>query len=310
MLHRSQHAQCVMTIAFECEHGVDDVLEHTRTSEPAFFGDMTDEDHGQSAFLCRCHKSGCAFAHLGNRTRSRTDVGRVHRLDGVNNQNCRVDFVDRGKNVRHRGFRRQPQVGLQRVQPFGSQPHLLFGFFGRHVEHFGARRCDRRHRLQQQRGLPDARLATDQRDRTRHQPTAQHTIEFTNAGWLRLPFMGVDVGNGYRGISFTEKCRRRGCRNFVEFFDQRVPALAPRASAHPLGRARTAVGTAEHSSELGHDDTLRSERDTHGLETHSAAPEGAAPNNSRVRMAQPVKAGATGSAAGAVVVVVVVVTGG
>ena len=41
--------------------------------------------------------------------------------------------------------------------------------------------------------------------------------------------------------------------------------------------AGAALGATEHCSELGHGDTLRIRRDTHGAQTKSAAPEGAAP---------------------------------
>ena len=43
MLDRAQQAQRVMAVAFEAEHGVDDVLEHPRPGEAAVFGDMADE---------------------------------------------------------------------------------------------------------------------------------------------------------------------------------------------------------------------------------------------------------------------------
>lgn len=87
-----------------------------------------------------------------------------------------------------------------------------------------------------------------------------------------MPFVRVDFGNRNRCIALTQKGGSRGFRNIVELFEQRVPALAPRTTANPLGHGRAALGATEDCSELGHGDTLRTERDTHRAETKGAAP--------------------------------------
>ena len=51
VLDGAQHAQRVVAVALEREHGVDDVLEHSRAGERAVLGDVTDEDDGDTAPL-------------------------------------------------------------------------------------------------------------------------------------------------------------------------------------------------------------------------------------------------------------------
>ena len=51
MLDGAQHAQRVVPVALEREHGVDDVLEHSRAGERAVLGDVADEDDGDTAPL-------------------------------------------------------------------------------------------------------------------------------------------------------------------------------------------------------------------------------------------------------------------
>ena len=62
-----------------------------------------------------------------------------------------------------------------------AQRHLLDRLLAGHVERL-LRRADRRHRLQQQRGLADARVAAEQDDAAGHQAAAQHPVEFLEPG--------------------------------------------------------------------------------------------------------------------------------
>ena len=105
----------------------------------------------------------------------------------------------------------------------------------------------RRH-LQQQRRLPDARLARQQHDRAGDESAAEHAVQFGHAGRPGPGGVELDIGDAAggrgrraRGDPGARRARRRG-------LDERAPRLARRAAPHPLGRpvlaGRAAVGRA------------------------------------------------------------------
>ena len=107
-----------------------------------------------------------------------------------------------------------------------------------------------RRRLQQQRGLADARLAADQHERARHDAAAQHAIELADAGRQPLGDDGVDVGVQLRARRSTARLYRsarllsaadRQPRDRA-LLDQRIPRAALRRSARA-----TSADCAPHS---------------------------------------------------------------
>ena len=54
----------MMTVALETQHGVDEMLEHSRTGEVTFFGDVPDEHKGNRATLCEVDEKLGAGSYL------------------------------------------------------------------------------------------------------------------------------------------------------------------------------------------------------------------------------------------------------
>ena len=111
----------------------------------------------------------------------------------------------------------------------------MFRFLAGAVEHRadGARHV--RGRLQQQRGLADARLAAEQHERAGHDAAAEHAIELVDAGRQPRVLFDLDVRVELRGAG------RAG---------QRV-AMARRRARRPLscGRSSTSEFHAPQSAQ-------------------------------------------------------------
>ena len=73
----------MVAVALELEHAVDEVLEHARAGDGAVLGHVADEDRGDTRLLGDAEQPRRRLAHLRHRARSRADLGRVERLDGV-----------------------------------------------------------------------------------------------------------------------------------------------------------------------------------------------------------------------------------
>ncbi len=92
MLQRTQHAQRVMPITLEREHGVDDMFQHPRPGERAVLGDVADQHGGDVVVLGEANELLGAVAHLGDRARCARRVGIVHGLDGIDGQHHGLDL--------------------------------------------------------------------------------------------------------------------------------------------------------------------------------------------------------------------------
>ena len=95
VLGGAQQPQRMMAFAFERQHGVDDVLEHPRPGQRALLGDVPDEHDRQVALLGDGHQLVGAAAHLDDRPGRRAERRLVHGLDRVDDDDRRLDLVDR-----------------------------------------------------------------------------------------------------------------------------------------------------------------------------------------------------------------------
>ena len=71
VLYRAQKPVHIVAVAFELQHGVDDVLEHFRSRQRAFFINMSDKNDGHAAFFGILEQLRRTFAHLPNTARRR-----------------------------------------------------------------------------------------------------------------------------------------------------------------------------------------------------------------------------------------------
>ena len=78
-------------------------------------------------------------------------------------------------------FGEQRHRRVDEPEPLRAQRDLLDRFLAGDVER-RLRGADRRHRLQQQRRLADARIAAEQDHAARDEPAAQHAVELLDAG--------------------------------------------------------------------------------------------------------------------------------
>ena len=157
ILDRAQHAEAAAGIAFKIQHRVDHVFEYAWPGDLPLLGDMADQQNCGSAALGEAHEFGSRLSELCHRARRRFDALRIHRLNGIDDENSRAhrgrcgdDFLDTGLGDQARGR-------CLETQPACAQGHLLQRFLAGRVQH-GSRGVERGCRLQHQRGFTDARI--------------------------------------------------------------------------------------------------------------------------------------------------------
>ena len=229
-----------MRVAFEVEHRVDDVLEHPRARERALLGHVADEDQRDALALGEAGELRRALAHLRHRPRRRLQRLRVERLDRIDHGDFRFLGLQGGRDPLELDLGEQRNRGGVDLQPLRAQRHLLRRFFPRHVDHL-ARAAHPRQRLQEQRRLADAGIATDQHDLSCDQPAAERPVELGHAGRhaRRLLRRNARERHERRRLGAAGVAMLAGALR--DRLDQRVPGAAVRALALPLGRLAAAL---------------------------------------------------------------------
>ena len=135
-------------------------------------------------------------------------------------------------------------------EAIGPEPDLVGRLLAAGVEHRAARRLQPRGRLEQQRGLADARLASDEDHRARHDPAAEHEVELVDPGAPAGERLGGDVtqavgrlGGLAAGAVLSDRLTARPPDRH-RLLRHRIPRPAPLASPDPLGVLVAAFGAA------------------------------------------------------------------
>jgi hypothetical protein len=182
VFYAAQDAVHVVLVAFELEHGVNDMFQHFGSCQRAFLGDMAYEHDGRVALFGVFEQGRGAFAHLGDAA-GRTLCGfGGNGLYGVHDEQVGLLVLQMGKNMFERGLAHHvavvaaEQFGMFRREALRTQFQLAGTFLPAHVEHFTFRNVQ--YRLQKQGRFAYARFASQQHQRAVDQTSSQHAVEF------------------------------------------------------------------------------------------------------------------------------------
>src|SRR5262249_42646122 len=155
-------------LALEVQNRVDDVLQRLRPGEVAVFGDVTDENRRNVLPFRGKQKLRGGFAHLPDAARRRLELDGKDRLYRIDDDERRLEASDFFEDAFDARFRQQVEGRCTDAQPVAAALDLVLGFLARRIEDWSDVGGEMGCRLQQQRGLADARFTTEQHERTRH----------------------------------------------------------------------------------------------------------------------------------------------
>ena len=220
VLGRAQDAVLVVAVALELEDAVDEVLEDAWSGDRAVLRHVTDEDRRHARLLRDAEKPARRLAHLRDGSRSGAERGGVQRLHRVDDAHVGTLGLERRADRVELGLG-EDLDRLGAAEPRCAKRHLRCGLLARDEQRATARSRDRPERGEQERRLPDARLAADEHERCRHEPTAEHAVELRDSGRdaIRTPRRApTRCGTGFRATAATRSASasraapRRGCR--------------------------------------------------------------------------------------------------
>ena len=231
------------------------MFQQLRTGQRAVLGDVADEEHGAGGALGKVLKLGRALLQLRNRTRRRLQQVALHRLDGIDNENVRIQGFYMLENLLGAGFREDIAVWCGVAgEAGGTHFELRFALLAGDVEHFLATQFQRH--LEQQGGFADAGLAAQQDDAAAHDAASQHTVKLCVSGRCAresrefdvVDDLGAALRQNGRKTAFLGRCGLLEDNLLLEG----VPLVAFGTPAQPFRRLRSAVLAVVHRFALRH----------------------------------------------------------
>ena len=236
------------------------MLHDLRACDSAVLVDMAHDKHRDLLLFGDGQQAGRTLFHLTDRAGRRRDVHAPHGLDGVDDDQFRLFFLDEAADLVYVIFCRQIDVILRDFQAGRTQFDLTDGLFARDIQH-RVLVGDGTAELQKHRRFAHARLTAQQYDAAQHDAAAQYAVKLGNARQDAALFLGrADVGQ--------TPCRQRGDALLPDrrsgfaagkpglgcFGDHilvhGVPAAAAGAAAHPAGACLSAVGADVYGFQL------------------------------------------------------------
>ena len=199
----------VMTLAFEVQDGIDDVLERLGASQAAVLRDVADQERRNVVALCRKQELRRRLANLADAAGRRLKLQREHGLDRIHDHQRRLHAADFFENALDAGFGQQVERRIADAEAIAARLDLMFGFLARRVEDGTDRLREVGGCLQQQGGLADAGFPAEQNQRSGDDAAAEHAIEFADARRDAIGFRGFNV----RVLLRARRLRARASRN-------------------------------------------------------------------------------------------------
>ena len=183
VLHRAQQAVGLEAVAFQVEHGIDDVLQHARPGDDAFLGDVPDDEDRHPGGFGQLAQAAGALAHLRDRPGRGVHLGDVDGLDRVDDEQLGLhgaDVLEDGVEV---GLGDQVELGRAAGCSCSRRAaRILIWRSDSSPETYSTLRCGGhlQGHLQHQGGFADAGVAADQDDRAGHDAAAQDAGELAD----------------------------------------------------------------------------------------------------------------------------------
>ena len=147
------------------------MLHDLRACDSAVLVDMAHDKHRDLLLLGDGQQAGRTLFHLTDRAGRRRDVHAPHGLDGVDNDQFRLFFLDEAADLVYVVFCRQKDVILRDFQAGRTQLDLTDGLFARDIQH-RVLVGDGTAELQKHRRFAHARLTAQQYDAAQHDAAA------------------------------------------------------------------------------------------------------------------------------------------
>jgi hypothetical protein len=138
---------------------------------------VADEKDGHSASLGERQKPPRHLAHLRDRPRRALDLRREDGLDRIHDHRARLLALHLREDAFEIRLRQQVQILRRHAQTLAAHLDLPLRLLARNVEHARTARAQLVSHFEQQRRFPDAGVAADEDEASRHDAAAEHAVK-------------------------------------------------------------------------------------------------------------------------------------
>jgi hypothetical protein len=190
---------------------------------------MSDQEQRDARLLRQEDEPLRGLPDLADAPRRRRQDRRVDRLDGIDDDRRRVDFLDVPEDVVQADFHQDQQVRRDGPHPLSPQANLAGRLFAGDVEDPAAPGSDLLQDLEKERGFPDPRIPSYEDRRPGHQAASQDTVHLRNPRRQALAVLRLD-GVERLGSAVVGRIPARSRLRIPDLlFHKGVPAVAGRA---------------------------------------------------------------------------------
>ena len=163
-------------VPLKVEHGIHNVLHDFRACNGTVLVDVANDEHGNLLLFGHRQQPGGTLFYLADRAGRRRDIHATHGLNGIDDDQFRLFFLDQAADLIHVVFCGEINIFLGYFQAGCPQFDLAHGFLAGNIQH-GVLVGDGTAELQQHGGLADTRLTTQQNHAAQYDTAAQHPIK-------------------------------------------------------------------------------------------------------------------------------------
>ena len=249
VLRRAKYAVCVVAVALELQHAIDEMFQNAGTGDGSLLCHVTDEKQRDAELLGQPEQASGRFANLGYRSGSGTDFRRVERLDGVDDADVGAFAFKHRADTFELGIRKNLNTSGT-AEPVGTKLDLRRRLLAGNQQR-SPTSCDVRQRSEEERRFADPRLAAHQHERGRHNAAAKDAVELPDAGRDARCVFDANVGQTQEGAGLGARGRRS-----TALFRERPEAAAPRAASEPAPSGVATFGACVLDGRLCHEPSL------------------------------------------------------
>jgi hypothetical protein len=221
------------------QHHVDEVLQDAGAGDRAVLGDVADDHQGDVAQLGHPDEGRGDLLDLGDTAGDAVEVAGADRLDGVDDEQLRLDRLHVPQHGAEVGLRRQVELALDGAGAVAAHPHLRGRLLTGDVEHALPLTCHLRGDLEEQCRLAHSGL-TGQQDRgPGDQAATEHPVELGHTAGAGVGVLDRDLADGQGGRGDRTRLDPALGRRLLH---DGAPRLALGAAPDPLHRLPAAVG--------------------------------------------------------------------
>ncbi len=181
ILGRPDHSVGMITLAFEIQNRVHNVLERFGPGEIAILGHVSYEENRSAGGFGEIKKLRRHLTNLADTPRGGREPGRVDGLRRIEHHQCRILAFERFENPIQVRFGEKKKRWRFDPESLPAKLYLPFRLLSADVNHRGRPLGHIRRHLKQQSRLPDPGISPEKNQRARNHPSPENAIELVDS---------------------------------------------------------------------------------------------------------------------------------